>query len=186
MGDGEKSAIKAWKILATKCRVFFHQEDCHGYWNDVRAFLAGAELKQPCLLALCDFCLAGNSISRSGLGPAALKATVLSTVSHGPHLVQLGDSRLCSVACLMSCVASVAGKLRVIGGKATGMGQFVKEIACKRYMEKYKDDEEHWLEMAEQVSEDTAQPVNSDHIEAIMADWGKAEAITNRGIYAQA
>ena len=46
VGDGEKCAIKAWKILATKCRVWFHQEDCHGYWNDVSDWVA-----DMCLIA---------------------------------------------------------------------------------------------------------------------------------------
>ena len=39
VGDGEKSPIKAWKMLGIVLRVWFRQEEAHPYWNDVRAFI---------------------------------------------------------------------------------------------------------------------------------------------------
>ena len=70
-------------------------------------------------------------------------------------------------------------QIRYLGGS----NALTRDIACAKYIEKHRHNEQHWMELAEAIAQDRGSDLLTDDVPSHLESWSSEESMTHRGEY---
>ncbi|CAJ1329709.1 unnamed protein product [Effrenium voratum] len=83
------------------------------------------------------------------------------------------------VVVLKATVLANAGHGPYLGGS----NALTRDIACAKYIEKHRHNEQHWMELAEAIAQDRGSDLLTDDVPSHLESWSSEESMTHRGEY---